>query len=208
MSSASDRDFLPAAGELLSFSPGWFRHLSDLRRVMVGLDTDSVQMREVSPMGGLLPQEERAEAAGDRWSVPDKKGEGSDTPLATALLTCADVRMSRSVAGSLPGQRSRRLEVMSASPWGDEAVSGVSSDVLAAIGCRRVGGVGMADEQTEMVTIPRAELDSMKAELRRLRLEESRRVALERIKSFRPDEPGTRVFHSREELAEALGVPD
>jgi transcriptional regulator with XRE-family HTH domain len=35
--------------------------LSDLRRVMIGLDTDSVQMREVSPMGGLLPQEERAE---------------------------------------------------------------------------------------------------------------------------------------------------
>ena len=32
-----------------------------LRRVMTGLDTDSVQMREVSPMGGLLPQEERAE---------------------------------------------------------------------------------------------------------------------------------------------------
>jgi len=35
--------------------------LSSLRRVMTGLDTDSVQMREVSPMGGLLPQEERAE---------------------------------------------------------------------------------------------------------------------------------------------------
>ncbi len=35
--------------------------LSGLRRVMVGLDTDSIQMREVSPMGGLLPQEERAE---------------------------------------------------------------------------------------------------------------------------------------------------
>jgi hypothetical protein len=35
--------------------------LSGLRRVMVGLDTDSVQMREVSPMGGLLPQQERAE---------------------------------------------------------------------------------------------------------------------------------------------------
>jgi transcriptional regulator with XRE-family HTH domain len=32
-----------------------------LRRVMTGVDTDSVQMREVSPMGGLLPQHERAE---------------------------------------------------------------------------------------------------------------------------------------------------
>jgi transcriptional regulator with XRE-family HTH domain len=35
--------------------------LSGLRRVMIGLDTDSVQMREVSPMGGLLPQGERSE---------------------------------------------------------------------------------------------------------------------------------------------------
>jgi transcriptional regulator with XRE-family HTH domain len=35
--------------------------LPGLRRVMTGVDTDSVQMREVSPMGGLLPQHERAE---------------------------------------------------------------------------------------------------------------------------------------------------
>jgi hypothetical protein len=33
-----------------------------LRRVMTGVDTDSVQMREVSPMSGLLSQEERSEA--------------------------------------------------------------------------------------------------------------------------------------------------
>lgn len=44
-----------------------WRHLVDqrdvakLRRVMTGLDTDSVQMREVSPMGGLLPQSERSD---------------------------------------------------------------------------------------------------------------------------------------------------
>lgn len=38
--------------------------LSSLRRVMTGLDTDSVQMREVSPMGGLLRQEERSEVLG------------------------------------------------------------------------------------------------------------------------------------------------
>ena len=31
-----------------------------LRRTMTGLDTDSVQMREVSPMGGLLPPDERS----------------------------------------------------------------------------------------------------------------------------------------------------
>ncbi len=34
--------------------------LLHLRRVMTGLDTDSIQMREVSPMGGLLPQDERS----------------------------------------------------------------------------------------------------------------------------------------------------
>lgn len=34
--------------------------LMRLRRVMTGLDSDSVQMREVSPMGGLLPQDERS----------------------------------------------------------------------------------------------------------------------------------------------------
>lgn len=33
-----------------------------LHRVMTGLDRDSIEMREVSPMGGLLPQDERAEA--------------------------------------------------------------------------------------------------------------------------------------------------
>lgn len=38
--------------------------LSRLRRVMTGLDTDSVQMREVSPLGGLLPQGERSEVVG------------------------------------------------------------------------------------------------------------------------------------------------
>jgi transcriptional regulator with XRE-family HTH domain len=35
--------------------------LSGLHRVMTGLDTDSVEMREVSPMRGLLSQQERTE---------------------------------------------------------------------------------------------------------------------------------------------------
>ena len=30
-----------------------------LHRVLTGLDRDSIEMREVSPMGGLLPQDER-----------------------------------------------------------------------------------------------------------------------------------------------------
>lgn len=36
--------------------------LTRLRRVMTGRDIGSVQMREVSPLGGLLPQDERAAA--------------------------------------------------------------------------------------------------------------------------------------------------
>lgn len=40
------------------------RDVPGLRRVMTGLDTDSVEMREVSPMGGLLSQEERSEVLG------------------------------------------------------------------------------------------------------------------------------------------------
>ena len=34
--------------------------VSGLRRVMTGLNTDSIEMREVSPMGGLLSEEERS----------------------------------------------------------------------------------------------------------------------------------------------------
>jgi hypothetical protein len=33
-----------------------------LHRVLNGLDRDSIEMREVSPMGGLLPQDERQAA--------------------------------------------------------------------------------------------------------------------------------------------------
>jgi len=35
--------------------------LRGLHRVLTGLDRDSIEMREVSPMGGLLTQEERRE---------------------------------------------------------------------------------------------------------------------------------------------------
>ncbi|HET6560777.1 MAG TPA: helix-turn-helix transcriptional regulator [Marmoricola sp.] len=38
--------------------------LSGLRRIMTGLDTDSVEMREVSPLGGLLSQDERLQVLG------------------------------------------------------------------------------------------------------------------------------------------------
>jgi hypothetical protein len=33
-----------------------------LHRVLTGLDRDSIEMREVSPMGGLLPHDERQTA--------------------------------------------------------------------------------------------------------------------------------------------------
>ena len=36
-----------------------------LRRVLTGLDRDSIEMREVSPMGGLLSQEERRQVLAD-----------------------------------------------------------------------------------------------------------------------------------------------
>lgn len=36
------------------------RHVPGLRRAMTGLDTDSIEMREVSPLGGLLSQSERS----------------------------------------------------------------------------------------------------------------------------------------------------
>ncbi len=46
------------------------RDLPGLHRVLTGLDRDSIEMREVSPMGGLLPQDERAEALRQLASIP------------------------------------------------------------------------------------------------------------------------------------------
>ena len=63
----------------------------------------------------------------------------------------------------------------------------------------------MSTEPIEMVTIPRAELDAMKAELRRLRLAEGRAVALARIKAFGGPESGGRLY-TAEELAEAWNI--
>lgn len=42
--------------------PSWLidrGDVSGLHRVLTGLDRDSIEMREVSPMGGLLSQDER-----------------------------------------------------------------------------------------------------------------------------------------------------
>lgn len=43
--------------------------LIGLRRVMTGLDRDSIEMREVSPMGGLLSNDERLEILRDLQRV-------------------------------------------------------------------------------------------------------------------------------------------
>jgi hypothetical protein len=56
----------------------------------------------------------------------------------------------------------------------------------------------------EMVTIPLAELDAMKAELHEYRLAAGRAEALRRIRAFQGPETGGRLY-TAEELAEAWG---
>ncbi|HEX4061458.1 MAG TPA: hypothetical protein VHY58_10625 [Streptosporangiaceae bacterium] len=63
----------------------------------------------------------------------------------------------------------------------------------------------MSVEASDMVTIPRAELDSLKAEVKRLRREVGRSVAKARMKA--DPGPGDEVpTFSREQLAEAWGT--
>ena len=65
----------------------------------------------------------------------------------------------------------------------------------------------MSVEASDMVTIPRADLDALKAELRRLRREVGRGVAKSRMQA----EPGPgddAPTFNREELAAAWGVND
>jgi hypothetical protein len=65
----------------------------------------------------------------------------------------------------------------------------------------------MTNEATEMVTIPRAELDAMKAELRRLRRSAGRDVALALMKADPGPGPGDdALVFTREQLAEAWGI--
>jgi hypothetical protein len=58
-----------------------------------------------------------------------------------------------------------------------------------------------------MVTIPRAELDALKAELRRLRREVGRGVAKERIEAD-PGPGDDAPTFTREELAGAWGISE
>jgi hypothetical protein len=65
----------------------------------------------------------------------------------------------------------------------------------------------VTSEATEMITIPRVEFDAMQAELKRLRREAGREVALTLMQADRGAGPGdeARVF-TREQLAEAWGI--
>lgn len=65
----------------------------------------------------------------------------------------------------------------------------------------------MSVEASEMVTVPRAELDALKAELRRLRREVGRGVAKQRME----DDPGPgddAPTFTREELGAAWGISE
>ena len=63
----------------------------------------------------------------------------------------------------------------------------------------------MSVEVSDMVTIPRAELDSLKAEVKRLRREVGRTVAKARMEAD-PGPGDEAPTFSREQLAEAWGT--
>jgi hypothetical protein len=67
-----------------------------------------------------------------------------------------------------------------------------------------ITGVSMTAPADDMVLVPRAELDALRAENRRLRREAGDREALRRIRS---DSGQGRTF-TREELAEAWGISE
>jgi hypothetical protein len=60
-------------------------------------------------------------------------------------------------------------------------------------------------EASEMVTIPRAELDALRAEVKRLRREVGRSMAKARIQAD-PGPGDDAPMFSREQLAEAWGI--
>ncbi len=76
------------------------------------------------------------------------------------------------------------------------------------VGCRSVKRrePRMSAEAFEMVTIPRAELDSLRAEVRRLRREVGRAIAKARIQSDTCPGDDAPTF-SRSQLAEAWASP-
>jgi hypothetical protein len=72
---------------------------------------------------------------------------------------------------------------------------------------RRTEELRVSVEASEMVSIPRAELDSLKAELRRLRREVGRGVARGRIRAD-PGPGDEAPTFTREQLADAWGISE
>jgi hypothetical protein len=68
-------------------------------------------------------------------------------------------------------------------------------------------GTRMSAEAVEMVAIPRAELDALKAELRRLRREVGRGIARARIQAD-PGPGGDALTFTRDQLSEAWGISE
>ena len=65
----------------------------------------------------------------------------------------------------------------------------------------------MSVEASDMITIPRVELDALKAELRRLRRQVGRGVAMSRIRADSGPGDDALTF-TREELAAAWGISE
>ncbi|MBO0819809.1 MAG: hypothetical protein J2P26_03045 [Nocardiopsaceae bacterium] len=65
----------------------------------------------------------------------------------------------------------------------------------------------MSAEASEMVTVPRADWDSLRAEVRRLRREAGRRAALARIQADSGPGDDAPTF-DRTQLAETWGITD
>jgi hypothetical protein len=67
--------------------------------------------------------------------------------------------------------------------------------------------LGVTAEASEMVTVPRAELDALRAEVRRLRREVGRSAARARMEADPGPGDGALIL-SRSELAEAWGISE
>jgi hypothetical protein len=72
---------------------------------------------------------------------------------------------------------------------------------------RRIEEPRVSVEASDMVTIPRAELDALKAELRRLRREVGRGIAKGRVETDPGPSDDAPTF-TREELARAWGISE
>jgi hypothetical protein len=84
----------------------------------------------------------------------------------------------------------------------DEELADFLADLYAT---RHTGRDRVSAEASELVSIPRAELESLKAEVKRLRREVGRGVARTRIEADRGPGDDALTF-TREQLAEAWGI--